>query len=252
MNLDNGAGVKELAALESKLARMPEASADETTKKADSAVVHSSNAATATFGAKEETQATISAPEEVDMSPKRPRENDQRHGFSPPQRGNSHKSRLAQSFDSAQITECLAGFDVDKVVRCAALAIQNDIILTVGKPRPHTANAERLSMCSVFMEPAHLEALQKKARARKGDASGSEDLGSPISLCSPLMSKGEQSPLSPSSGEVSSKSVDLNTIAVRKAPTQWDIYGFLRDAMVGFRLQPEVSVVMVIYLRRFQ
>lgn len=254
MNLDAYPAKQEAVDLASKTADTTKAdpSADDTRKKPES--VSAPNNDVGTLGAKEEVNANCLGPTELDASPKRPsRENDsqKKQGFSPPQRGN--KARLAQSFDSAQITECLAGFDVDKVVRCSACAIQNDIILAVGKARPHTANAERLAMCSVYMEPAHLDILQKKARARKAD-SGSEDLGSPISLCSPLMSKDSkgESSLSPNSGEASSKEVDLNNLAVRKAPTQWDIYGFLRDAMVGFRLQPEVSVIMVIYLRRFQ
>jgi len=43
----------------------------------------------------------------------------------------------------------------------------------------------------------------------------------------------------------------FNNIAVRTAPNQWDIYGFLRDVMVNFRLEPEVSVITLFYLDRF-
>lgn len=43
----------------------------------------------------------------------------------------------------------------------------------------------------------------------------------------------------------------LNNIAKREVPGKWDIYGFLRDVMLGFRLQPEVSVVTLFYLDRF-
>merc|ERR1719263_906805 len=43
----------------------------------------------------------------------------------------------------------------------------------------------------------------------------------------------------------------LNAIAMRSAPNKWDIYGFLRDVMVNFRLEPEVSVVTLVYLTRF-
>merc|ERR1719356_2239840 len=43
----------------------------------------------------------------------------------------------------------------------------------------------------------------------------------------------------------------LNSIAVRSAPNRWDIYGFLRDVMVNFRLEPEVSVITLFYLDRF-
>merc|ERR1740117_2403209 len=43
----------------------------------------------------------------------------------------------------------------------------------------------------------------------------------------------------------------LNNIVVRSAPNRWDIYGFCRDVMVNFRLQPEVSVLTLFYLDRF-
>ncbi|CAE8705468.1 unnamed protein product, partial [Polarella glacialis] len=35
------------------------------------------------------------------------------------------------------------------------------------------------------------------------------------------------------------------------APNKWDVYGFLRDVMVNFRLEPEVSVITLFYLDRF-
>merc|ERR1711879_274065 len=48
------------------------------------------------------------------------------------------------------------------------------------------------------------------------------------------------------------KPVDpLNGIACRTTPNKWDIYGFLRDVMVNFRLEPEVSVITLFYLDRF-
>merc|ERR1712232_1503479 len=43
----------------------------------------------------------------------------------------------------------------------------------------------------------------------------------------------------------------LNGIAARSVPNKWDIYGFLRDVMVNFRLEPEVSVVTLNYMDRF-
>merc|ERR1712125_301912 len=43
----------------------------------------------------------------------------------------------------------------------------------------------------------------------------------------------------------------LNGFAVRAPPSKWDIYGFLRDVMVNFRLEPEVSVITLFYLDRF-
>merc|ERR1712107_818190 len=43
----------------------------------------------------------------------------------------------------------------------------------------------------------------------------------------------------------------LNGMAVRAVPNKWDIFGFLRDVMVNFRLVPEVSVVTFNYMVRF-
>merc|ERR1719343_1134401 len=43
----------------------------------------------------------------------------------------------------------------------------------------------------------------------------------------------------------------LNALAVRTVPNRWDVYGFLRDVMVNFRLEPEVSVITLFYLDRF-
>mmetsp|Transcript_67859 Transcript_67859/g.119784 ORF Transcript_67859/g.119784 Transcript_67859/m.119784 type:complete len:229 (-) Transcript_67859:70-756(-) len=74
-------------------------------------------------------------------------------------------------------------------------------------------------------------------------ACGSE-IGTPVSLCSALQSI----ELKDSMGKAYHP---LNAIAMRSAPNKWDIYGFLRDVMVNFRLEPEVSVVTLIYLLRF-
>merc|ERR1711972_597834 len=74
---------------------------------------------------------------------------------------------------------------------------------------------------------------------------------SEISFCSPLMSKAGASG---SVGLMDSmgKPVDpLNSIAVRMVPNKWDIYAWLRDVMVNFRLEPEVSVITLFYLDRF-
>merc|ERR1719311_1506224 len=43
----------------------------------------------------------------------------------------------------------------------------------------------------------------------------------------------------------------LNGFAARTSPSSWDIYGFLRDVMVNFRLEQEVSVITLFYLERF-
>lgn len=169
--------------------------------------------------------------------------------FVPPQR-----SHLAHSLDSAQVRECLAGFDVDHIIRCLANALQNKVILCVGKSRPHAAPPERTQACAIFLEPVCLDRLkrvyiqQKEQAAAK--AAGFSEGGTPLSsICSPLMSHGASSlelrdtmgrPLDP-----------LNSLAVRSAPNKWDVYGFLRDVMVNFRLEPEVSVITLFYLERF-
>eukprot|EP00747_Dinoflagellata_sp_TGD_P187856 gnl/TRDRNA2_/TRDRNA2_45961_c0_seq1.p1 gnl/TRDRNA2_/TRDRNA2_45961_c0~~gnl/TRDRNA2_/TRDRNA2_45961_c0_seq1.p1 ORF type:complete len:741 (+),score=142.31 gnl/TRDRNA2_/TRDRNA2_45961_c0_seq1:82-2304(+) len=166
--------------------------------------------------------------------------------FSPPRR-----ARMAQSLDSAQIKECLAGFDVDHIVRCLSTAVQNKIILSLSKAKPHTAIGDKLAMCAIFLEPACKERLIQMGNS-PASRLGS-DGGSPLSFCSPLMSHAGSrlSPGRPPSSGPSSPEDVLNNIAVRCAPNKWDVYGFIRDVMVGFRLQPEVSVITLFYLDRF-
>lgn len=175
--------------------------------------------------------------------------------LSPPKR---HK--LAQSLDSAQIRECLAGFDVDHIIRCLATAIQNKVIMSVSKSRPHTAAAHVLAGCAIFLEPACRERLERNAQQQQqaaaalrrpgsGGTAGSEAASPLSSLCSPLMSRASASvELKESFGKPGDP---LNSIAVRSVPNKWDIYGFLRDVMVNFRLEPEVSVITLFYLDRF-
>jgi len=172
--------------------------------------------------------------------------------FLPPQR-----AKLAQSLDSAQIKECLAGFDVDHIIKCLAAALQNKVILSVSRARPHTASPECLRDCSIFLEPACKERLlARREPAGLGDSVSSR------SLCSPRLSRISTTPgsaidvnLSTSSAAGVSKggapADQLNGIAVRTVPNQWDIYGFLRDVMVNFRLEAEVSVVTLFYMDRF-
>jgi len=174
-------------------------------------------------------------------------------GFEPPRR-----AKMAQSMDSAQVKECLAGFDVDHIIKCLATALQNQIILHIGKSRPHSCSDECLSACSIFLEPACKERLQAQAMQMRGQAgqahqastpdSGrgacNSEIGSPVSLCSALQSI----ELKDSMGKPYHP---LNAIAMRTAPNKWDIYGFLRDVMVNFRLEPEVSVVTLVYIMRF-
>jgi len=159
--------------------------------------------------------------------------------FEPPRR-----AKLAKSLDSAQIRECLAGFDVDHIIKCLASAIQNRIILNVSKPRPHTAALPALlAACAVFLEPACHERLLAVAQQH---VVGASPLSSP---CSPLMSRASlTSDLRDSMGKLLDP---LNALAVRSVPNKWDIYSFLRDVMLNFRLEPEVSVITLFYLERF-
>lgn len=159
--------------------------------------------------------------------------------FEPPRR-----AKLARSLDSAQIRECLAGFDVDHIIRCLASAIQNRVIINVSKPRPHTAASPALlAACAVFLEPACLERLVASTQQHVVG-------GSPLSsACSPLMSRVSlASDLKDSMGKLLDP---LNAIAVRSVPNTWDIYGFLRDVMLNFQLEQEVSVITLSYLERF-
>lgn len=167
--------------------------------------------------------------------------------FSPPGR-----SKHAQTLDSAQVRECLAGFDVEHIIRCLSTALQNKIILSVGKPRPHVAPQEQTQACAIFIEPACLERLHRNYAQQQAAAAaklGSEDNTPLSSFCSPLMSRASNTmDLRDSLG----KPIDpLNSLAVRSVPGKWDIYGFLRDVMVNFRLEPEVSVITLFYLDRF-
>eukprot|EP00930_Biecheleria_cincta_P000556 TRINITY_DN10122_c0_g1_i3.p1 TRINITY_DN10122_c0_g1~~TRINITY_DN10122_c0_g1_i3.p1 ORF type:complete len:711 (-),score=114.36 TRINITY_DN10122_c0_g1_i3:137-2269(-) len=183
-------------------------------------------------------------------------------GFSPPRR-----AKMAQSLDSAKISECLAGFDVEHVIKCLATALQNQIILAISKANPHTASADRLAVCAIFLEPVCRVKLEEQAARRreqaqvippgdaatpgKGDkgACGS-DVGTPLSsFPSPFLSRVSVSlELKDSIG----KPFDpLNAIAIRSVPNNYDIFGFLRDVMVNFRLEPEVSVVTLVYIERF-
>lgn len=184
-------------------------------------------------------------------------------GFSPPRR-----AKMAQTLDSAKISECLAGFDVEHVIKCLATALQNQIILAISKANPHAASADRISVCAIFLEPVCREKLEEEAARRReqapvlpsgGDAatpgkgdkvSSGSDVGTPLSsFPSPFLSRASVSlELKDSMG----KPFDpLNAIAIRSVPNRHDIFGFLRDVMVNFRLEPEVSVVTFVYIERF-
>jgi len=112
------------------------------------------------------------------------------------------------------------------------MAIQNKMIVTVGKSRPHTANSDRIAACAIFLEPACRERLEEAAQDPLGNHTvelAGNGLGGTL-------------------GKIHDP---LNNIAVRSVPHRWDIYGFLRDVMVNFRLEPEVSMVTLVYLDRF-
>lgn len=160
------------------------------------------------------------------------------------------RADLAKSLDSAQVRECLAGFDVDHIIRCLATALQNRLILVVSKPRPHSATADVLASCAVFLEPACREKLLKAAAtpSQVSLRTPTTDEGSLSYVCSPFMSSAGEGAARDAPGKFSDP---LNNMAVRTVANKWDIYGFLRDVMINFRLEPEVSVVTLCYLERF-
>jgi hypothetical protein len=140
------------------------------------------------------------------------------------------RAKMAQSLDSAQVRECLAGFDVDHIIRCLATALHNKIILSVAKPRPHSkASGDHITACAIYVDPSCLGQLERLAEAAKENLLASTDLRDTLGK-----------PVHP-----------LNAIAMRNVPNKWDIYGYLRDVMVNFRLEPEVSVITLFYLDRF-
>merc|ERR1712232_753674 len=112
------------------------------------------------------------------------------------------------------------------------MAILNKIIPTVSKSKPHAAPPERTQACAIFLEPACKERLEEAGSNPLGEAT--------VELGGTML------------GDTFGKKVDpLNNIAVRRVPHRWDIYGFLRDVMINFRLEPEVSIITLFYLQRF-
>lgn len=162
------------------------------------------------------------------------------------------RSRLARSLDSAQVRECLAGFDVDHIIQCLAAAIQNKLILSTAKRRPHTASSDCLSACAIFLEPSRRRKLAQPQSSNDLLVPEGSELGSSLSFCSALHQSGMRDTPGSALKDTLGRPVDpLNNIAKREVPNKWDIYTFLRDVMLGFRLQPEVSVVTLFYLDRF-
>lgn len=120
----------------------------------------------------------------------------------------SPKRFLRASLDNAALPEGVVWrFDVDHILRCLALALQDLIILSVRESRPHGSSASVLQQTCIYLEPKAYQKLQ-------GGAQG------------------------------------LNDIAVRRIPTTWAMYTFLRSAMVGWHLSPEVAVVTLVYIER--
>mmetsp|Transcript_60259 Transcript_60259/g.161695 ORF Transcript_60259/g.161695 Transcript_60259/m.161695 type:complete len:703 (+) Transcript_60259:51-2159(+) len=155
----------------------------------------------------------------------------------------SHKPGVAQSLDSAKIQECLAGFDVDRVVRCLAMAVQTHIIMALKASRPHRCTSESvLEKCTIFLEPEALKTLQQRAIEAPP-----ENLNNSLkSTCSVFNSVSGLRP-----GTAASLIHPLNDVANRGIVSLWTLYTFLRNVMVAFRFQPEVTVVSLFYLERF-
>jgi len=124
--------------------------------------------------------------------------------------------QLGKSLDSANVTDCLSEFDVDHLLRCLAKAIQNDIILSMVSPRPHTAPESVLQQCSVFLESLSLKKLESLKDVNKENG---------VSW--------------------------LNDIALRRTPNLDKVYAYLCDIMTNFKLEQECAVITLIYLKRF-
>lgn len=190
------------------------------------------------------------SPKDFGMVTQAPKESPSQEPLSPKPRGFKgaglavpQRAQMAKSLDSgcAEVTECLAGFDVENVIRCASSAIQNKIIMSTAKSRPHTAEPDVLEACSIFLAPECREKLLQLSSTTMQPGDGD------LSFCSALMA-------SEASGcrEILGKAANpLNALALRTVPNKWDIFHYCRNIMLNFRLQPEVSVITVFYLDRF-
>ena len=170
-----------------------------------------------------------------------------------PKAATAQRSKLAKSMEIPS-----ADTEVDSLIRCLAAALQNKVILSVGKPRPHTGSAESIAACAIFLEPVCREMLEKHGRARGSREARSEafnensDFGTPLSsTCSPLMSKASSLEVSDLSHRPGQPGQPFNSIAVRRIPNKWDIYDFLELVIQALEVHPEVSVVTLVYLDRF-
>jgi hypothetical protein len=120
------------------------------------------------------------------------------------------------SLDSAPVRQGVCWrFDVDHILRCLARALQDKVICSVREARPHSAAPNVLEASVIFLDPKTTAELQ-------------------------------------SATAVDGQPHPLNDIAVRRVPSSWHMYSFLRDAMVGWKLSPEVAVVTLLYAERFE
>ena len=172
-----------------------------------------------------------------------------RGGYHEPAELEPPRAKLAKSMEIPS-----ASAEVDNLIRCLATALQNKVILSVGKPRPHTGSVECLAACAIFLEPVCKDMLEKQVRPRDACGEGfsfneNSDFGTPLSsMCSPLMSKESSAQVSES---LNKPSHPFNSIAVRRIPNKWDIYDFLELVIHALEVHPEVSVVTLVYLDRF-
>lgn len=154
--------------------------------------------------------------------------------------GQSARSKLAKSM------EIPSNLEVDNLIRCLATALHNKIILSVGKPRPHAASVECLAACSIFLEPACKQILERGWPGFESMDSELDALSPSLSLCS-----SKQRVTADSSSKPRLPSHPFNAIAIRRIPNKWDIYDFLELVIRCLEVDAEVSVVTLVYLERF-
>jgi hypothetical protein len=134
--------------------------------------------------------------------------------------------------DSAQVPDGVPWrFDVDHILRCLAVALQDKVILSIREARPHMAALATLQVGSVWLEPAALGKL-----APEGVGCTSSTLRAAAKA--------------PRAEEKVAHS--LNDVVVRRVPDTWAMYSFFRNAVTGFDLRPEVAVVALVYVERIE
>jgi hypothetical protein len=140
------------------------------------------------------------------------------------------KPTVAASLDSAAMPDGVVWrFDVDHILRCLAVALQDKVILDIGQARPHEGALSTLHVSSIWLEPPALDKLAPELdvppEALRAAAKAPRSSGEKV-----------QNP--------------LNDIAVRRVPDTWAMYSFFRNAVMGFDLPPEVAVVALVYIER--